>query len=655
MKRWFIPLLLLAGSVSAREDQVQIHGNAAGTQTLTQPEPGVTAADYRFNDRGRGDLIRARWQLDASGLPTRYEASGNDYWKVEFSERFERDAAGVARWRNRIEQGEARAAGFYLPANPPPEFMAVLARALLKAPDRRLKLLPAGEAWLEAGATVDAVGRRLTMVRIGGIEFTPVPVWLDANGDTAGVIDDWFEVLESATLPALAQLQAVQQAADQAWHARLAQQHTHRPKGALLIRHARLFDPVTLAARSGISVLVRGERILRVGPDVDVDAPADAEVLDAGGRFLMPGLWDVHQHFSGVDGVFDLIAGVTSGRDMANDNGPMLARVKRFDAGSELGPRVLLAGIIEGMGPLAGPTDVRVDTAEKARAAVDWYADHGYAQVKIYSSFSPALVATVADRAHERGLRVSGHVPAFTYARAFIEAGADEIQHLNFILLNFFPDVQDTRTRDRYTVLAERLAQFDFNDGRFAEFVAFLREHHTVLDPTMVVLEGLFSGEPARAAPALRPLVQRFPAVVRRRQLSGAVAVPPGKEAVYAQALPGLLRMLKRLHDGGVTLMPGSDGFAGYSLHRELELYAQAGIANAEVLRIATLVPARVLGVEKDRGTIAAGKLADMILVDGDPLKDMRDIRRVHRTIKGGQVYDPAALEQALGMAPLDP
>lgn len=651
MKRFLLLLALVAGAASAREDQVQIHGNAAGTQTLTTNQ-GVTGADYRFNDRGRGDVIQARWRLDAKGLPLSYDAKGNDYWKVEFSEHFERDAAGLARWKNRIETGETRADGFYLPANPPPEFMGVLARALLKAPGRRLRLLPAGEAWLEGGADVDAVGRRLTLYRIGGIEFTPVPVWLDERGVTAGVIDDWFEVLEAPLLPALADLQRAQQAADQAWHAQLARQHTHRPRGALLIRNARLFDPVSLSARAGTSVLVRGERIVRVAPDADIDAPADAEVMDAAGRFLMPGLWDVHQHFSGVDGVFDLIAGVTSARDLANDNEPMLARVKRFDAGTALGPRVTLAGIIEGVGPLAGPTDVRVDTAEKARAAVDWYADRGYAQVKIYSSFSPALVAAVADRAHERGLRVSGHVPAFTYARAFVEAGADEIQHLNFILLNFFPEVQDTRTRDRYTVLADMLAQFDVNDSRFTEFVAFLRQHGTVLDPTLVVMEGLFSGEPARAAPALRPVVQRFPTVVRRRQLSGAVAVPPGKETVYAQALPGLMRMLKRLHDGGVTLMPGSDGFAGYSLHRELELYAQAGIPNAEVLRIATLVPARVLGVEKDRGTLTPGKLADMVLVDGDPLRNISDIRRVHRTLKGGLVFDPAALEQALGMSP---
>jgi imidazolonepropionase-like amidohydrolase len=653
MRALALALLLCCAAAQAREDRVQIHGTEAGSQVLSQPAPGVTAARYSFNDRGRGDLIAARWQLDAQGLPTRYEASGNDYWKAPLSERFERDAAGLARWHNRIERGETQAAGFYLPANPPPEFMGVLARALLKAPGQRLPLLPAGEARLERGSSVEAAGRRLTLYRIAGIEFTPVPVWLDEQGETAGVIDDWFEVLAAPLLPALAQLQREQQAADQAWHAALARAHTHQPAGALLIRGARLFDPVDLGVRPGMSVLVRGERIVRVEPDAELQAPPGAEVIAAEGRLLLPGLWDVHQHFGNVDGVFDLIAGVTSARDMANDNEPLLARVKRFDSGAELGPRVTLAGIIEGVGPLAGPTDVRVDSADKARAAVDWYADHGYAQVKIYSSFSPALVEAVADRAHERGLRVSGHVPAFTHAQAFVEAGADEIQHLNFIVLNFFfADVKDTRSRDRYTLLADKLAQFDLRDPRLADFIALLRRHRTALDPTLVVLEGLYSGEPARAAPALRPVVERFPTVVRRRQLSGAVAVPPDKEAVYAQALPRLLRLLKRLHDSGVPIMPGSDGFAGYSLHRELELYAQAGIANAEVLRLATLTPARVLGVEKDRGSITPGKLADLVLVDGDPLRDMRDIRRVWRTVKGGQVYDPAALEQAMGMAP---
>ena len=641
------------------DDDVRIHGVAVGTQKLQVLPQGRVQADYGFSERGRGDQIHARWSVDAQGLPTVYDAEGNDYWKVPLAEHFA-VGAGQANWKNRIEAGSvawSTPGAFYLPANAPPEFMGVLARALLKAPGQRLKLLPAGEAWLERGTSIAAASkthrRTLTLYRIGGIEFTPVPVWLDEKGATAAVIDDWFEVLGDDLKPLLPRLQAAQDAADQAWSAATAQRLAHKPAGALMIRHARLFDPRDMAVRDNMRVLVQGEHVVRVDPDDDSAAPPATEVIDAAGRFLMPGLWDVHQHFAGVDGTFDLIAGVTSARDMANDNEPLLARVKRFDTGTELGPRVVLAGIVEGTGPLAGPTPVRIENLTQAQAAVDWYADHGYEQIKIYSSFPPPLVRPIADMAHARGLRVSGHVPAFMRAQQFIEDGADEIQHLNFIVLNFFPDVKDTRSKDRYTITADKLQDLKLDSPEFADFMALLQRRHTVLDPTVSVFEDLYSGAPGACAHSLCAMIQRFPPVVRRRLLSGAVAVPPGKEAVYAQALPALLRLLKTLHDGGVTLMAGTDAFAGYTLHNELELYVRAGIPSAEVLRLATLTPAQVLGVDGpgQRGFIAPGKLADMVLIDGDPMNDIKDIEKVVRTIKGGQVYDPAALEQAMGMS----
>ncbi|WP_416762159.1 amidohydrolase family protein [Roseateles sp. So40a] len=634
--------------------RVQIHGMAVGRQVLSRAGD-ETLADYAFSERGRGDQIRARWSLDARGLPLRYEAEGNDYWKVPLTERFERtEGAGAqASWKNRVEQGHRawpEAGAFYLPANAPPEFTAVLARALLKAPGQRLALLPAGEATIAKGATIAAGGRRLTMYRISGIDFTPVPVWLDERLQTAAVVDDWFEVLEARDAALLPRLVAAQRDADQRWSADLARRLTHVPAGDLLIRHARLFDPRDGVAREDMRVLVRGGLILRVEPDDASPAPPDTEVLDAEGRFLMPGLWDVHQHFAGTDGVFDLIAGVTSARDMANDNLPLIERVRRFDAGTELGPRVVKAGIVEGVGPLAGPTDVRVETLDRARQAVDWYAERGYAQIKIYSSFKPELVRPIADLAHARGMRVSGHVPAFMRAQQFVEAGSDEIQHLNFIVLNFFPEVADTRGKDRYTVMAEKLLQLDLDSAPVTGFIAELRRRHTVLDPTVAILEGLYSGAPGEPPAALRGLVERFPPIVRRRLLSGAVAVPPGKEEAYRQALPRLLELIRRLHDGGVTLMPGTDAFAGYTLHRELALYVRAGIPNAEVLRLATLTPAEVLGVAGQRGVIAAGKQADMVLLDGDPLTDIAALGQVHRTIKAGRVFDPAQLEAAMGM-----
>src|SRR4029079_4690609 len=168
-----------------------------------------------------------------------------------------------------------------------------------------------------------------------------------------------------------------------------------------------LFDPRDLSVTAGMSVLVCGDRIIRVEPDPNPKRSSGPEIIDAHVQFLMPGLWDNHQHCSDIDGPLDLANGVTSARDMANDTDAFLQRVARFDNGSELGPRVLKAGIIDGTGEFAGPTKMRVDTAGQAIQDVDWYAYHGYVQIKIYSSVRPELVPIIADHAHARGLRVS--------------------------------------------------------------------------------------------------------------------------------------------------------------------------------------------------------------------------------------------------------
>jgi imidazolonepropionase-like amidohydrolase len=652
-------MLLLLSAICAqaaaapREDVVQIQGMPAGKQTVD-----AAGAEYSFNDRGRGAHIVATWKLDVNGVPVEYSASGNDYMKAPVSETFRYDN-GKATWNNGAEQGtaESGSAAIYIPLHAPPEFSGVLARALLKAPNYTLKLLPAGEARIEKAADLDVkvAGQttKLTQYHITGLGFSPDTIWLQADGETAAQVSTWFTTVQTRYVDAVPQLLAADQASDSAWSARLARELTHAPSGALAIRNARLFDPRDLSVTPGTSVLIAGERVVRVAADADLKIPSGAEIIDAHGRFLMPGLWDNHQHFSDNDGALDLIAGVTSARDMANDTDAFLKRVERFDAGTELGPRVLKAGIIDGTGEFAGPTKMRVDTAEEALKDVDWYADHGYAQIKIYSSVKPELVPVIADRAHARGLRVSGHVPAFMSARQFVDGGADEIQHLNFIELNFlWPQVQETRNRDRFIKVAEHAYEFTPDKPEVREFIAFLKKHHTVLDPTMDVFEGLFSGDPHAAQPGLETILPRLPTQIRRGMSTGALDVPADKKEAYAKAFPSMLSLLKALHDAGVTIIPGTDALAGYMLHHELELYARAGIPNAEVLRMATLTPALVMGVDKDRGAIAPGKLADMILVDGDPVHDMRDIEKVDVVLKGGKVYDPAKIERALGIQP---
>ena len=644
-----------AAAASPRVDQVLMQGNPCGRQTV-ESAGGRGSSDYFFNDRGRGPHIIARWKLDGAGIPTEYSAQGQNYTKAPIEESFHM-AHGVAIWSYRTGHGERKASEpmFYVPNDAPPEFTALLARALRRAPGHRLALLPAGEASLNAAEsiTVNLPGgtRVLTQYRIAGLDFTPVPVWLDQDGRTAAVVSDSLTIAPAQYQPAVSSLVQAQAAADRLWSRQLAAQQTHIPAGDLVIRGARVFDPRDSSVVSGTSVWIRGPRIVKVAPDADIAAPPGAEVIDAAGRFLMPGLWDNHQHFSDNYGVLDIINGVTSARDMANDTDEFPERVARFDAGTEIGPRVFKAGIIDGRGPFAAPTKMLIDSAAEALAAVDWYAAHGYGQIKIYSSVKPEFVPIIADEAHAHGLRVSGHVPAFMSAQQFIEAGADEIQHLNYIVLNFLSDtVQDTRNMTRFTAVAEHAQDFAPDQPRVQRFIAFLKLHHTVLDPTLDVFEEFFSADPGAVVPGLEGIAKRVPPQIRRQLLAHPLVAPKGEEARYRCAFPAMLRLFKALYDAGIPLIPGTDSFAGYTLIHELELYVRAGIPPSDVLRMATLGSAHVIGADYARGVIAPGKLADMILVGGDPTVRISDLHAISLVIKDGRVFYPARLEQALGI-----
>jgi len=308
---------------------------------------------------------------------------------------------------------------------------------------------------------------------------------------------------------------------------------------------------------------------------------------------------------------------------------------------------------MDGRGPYAGPTKVFVDTEEEARAAIDNYARLGYSQIKIYSSIKPELVPKIIELAHAKGLRVSGHVPAFMTAEQFVRAGADEFQHINYFVLNFlFDDVKDTRTPARFTAVAERAATIDLNSERVRTFVELLRDRKIVVDPTVNVFEEMFTARPGKISAGDAPIADRLPPQFRRYLLTGGLPVPEGKDERYRESAKALLRMVKMLYEAGVPLVAGTDAMPGFALHRELELYAEAGIPPAEVLRIATIGAARVMKRDGELGSIAPGKLADLILVDGNPTQRISDIRRATLVIKDGNVYQPEALYRSIGVRP---
>jgi len=373
--------------------------------------------------------------------------------------------------------------------------------------------------------------------------------------------------------------------------------------------------------------------------------------VDAAGKMLMPGLWDMHVHLQPNEGLLHMAAGVTSVRDLANDTERLLALRTRFDNGTEIGPRVLMAGFVDGRGPYAGPTKVFADSEQEAREAIDKYARLGYVQIKIYSSIKPELVPKIAAMAHSYGMRVSGHVPAFMTAEQFVLDGADEIQHMNFIFLNFmFDTVKDTRTPARFTEVAAHGAEIDPGSERVKAFINLLREHKTVLDPTLNILEGMFTDRPGRMSAGYAGVADRMPVQIRRGLFYGGLAVPEGMDKRYQDSFHQMLKMTKAFYDSGVPIVAGTDSLAGFALHRELELYEQAGIPAAKVLQLATLGAARIMKRDQDLATIAPGKLADVILIDGDPSARISDIRRVRTVVKGGVVYQASDLYGAIGV-----
>jgi imidazolonepropionase-like amidohydrolase len=632
-------------------------GKKAGYETSTRMGDGL-ALYYEFNDRGRGPKITERIILDKStGLPTSIDETGVDYLKTPVEEHFSiKD--GKATWTNRAEHGEKAVSGkaFYVSTNGASGEAGVLTRAL-RAAGGKLALLPAGEAGLEKRGglltvTVDGKSRQVMQYAITGLGFTPTPIWLDRSGMFFASVSSWYSVILEGWESVADTLLKTQNDYDNQRSAQLAKSLAHKAAGALAFVHANLFDTETASMRPHTTVVVTGNKITLVGDDDKMQIPDGAQKIDATGETLMPGLWDMHVHLQPNDGLMHMAAGVTSVRDMGNDMEQLEAMQARFDNGTEIGPRVLKAGLLDGRGPYAGPTKAFADSEEEARKNIDRFAQHGYVQIKIYSSIKPELVPKIAQMAHSHGMRVSGHVPAFMNAEQFVKDGADEIQHMNFLFLNFMPEVKDTRTPARFTEVAAKAANIDLNSAQVHAFVQLLKDHKTVIDPTLNVFEGMFTDRPGEMSASYAAVADRLPAQIRRGFLYGGLQVPSGMDKTYRDSFQQMLKMTKLLYDSGVPIVAGTDSYAGFGLERELELYQEAGIPAAKVLQLDTLGAARVMKRDSELGSISPGKLADMILVNGDPANNVSDLRKVKTVVKDGVVYQAAELDLALGVKP---
>jgi imidazolonepropionase-like amidohydrolase len=647
-------------AVEARVERrsVVVLSRRAGTSVATYRPDGTMEFAYEHLDNGRGPKFEARGRLAADGTLASFEAKGKHTMGNPIDERFSVEGQ-TARWKSPEEHGQRAllSPAFYVPIAPLPDATGLLFAALSRA-GGRLALLPGGEARLEraGAATVRAGGRekRLVAWAIVGLDLTPTRLWAEEDGAYFGVTEDWYSCVPEGWEDAIAPL-LEEQKGHAAKHDRdLVDQLARRPPAeGLAVVHARVLDVERKRWLDDHTVVAVGGKIVAVGPSKATKVPKGAETVDAAGKALLPGLWDMHAHVSQADGVLDVASGVTTARDLGNDPDRLDDYKKRFDEGSAVGPRLLRSGFIEGRGEKAAGSKVTATTEDEAKAAVEFYAARGYEGIKIYNSMKPELVPTLARLAHEKKMRVSGHVPAFTRAEDMVRAGYDEIQHVNMLFLNFFVDKDtDTRSPLRFSLVADRAPGLDLASKPVQAFLKLLVDKHTVVDPTLAAFEDLFTARPGKPAPGVEALVERLPALTQRAFLTGGLAVPEGKDEHYRRAFEKTLEMVKKLYDSKIPLVAGTDMLAGLFLHHELELYARAGIPAGDVLQIATLGSARIMKRDKTTGSIAAGKDADFFLVDGDPLARVADLRKVTTSVRGGTVYDSAALYAAVGVKP---
>lgn len=646
-----------AGAKESRVYAFLLRGNRAGYETSCRMADGSRQVFFSFNDRGRGPELSTRERFDARGFPITVEIDGHDYLKNKINERFSRSGKTVS-WKNKAEEGLRELPGdaFYVSYTGPVEETGWLAAVLAKAPEHRLTLLPEGEA---TGAVLETVGveaggraKSVSLHAIGGLSFDPSYVWLDESGELFASVSDWSNLVPEGWESAAETLLQAQRKRDDARLVEAARRVRRTPGKPVAIVHARLFDAREAVARPGMTVVFSGNRISAVGKDGEVPIPDGAETIDASGKTLLPGLFDMHAHPSLTDGMLHLSAGVTSIRDMAAEpDSP--GKLRAWETGEAAGPRVVYAGFIDGPGPFQGPTKTLVANEAEARDAVRRISAAKFVQVKIYSSVKPELVPIIAQDAHERGMRVSGHIPAFMTAEQAVRAGYDEIQHMNMLFLNFLADeVPDTRGPARFTAVADNAALLDLSSEKVRAFLDLLKTRRIVIDPTLGAFEGMFIARPGTISPGYAAVAADLPAQVRRGFLNGGLPVPEGKDQRYRDSFRAMERMLALLEKNGIPIVAGTDDLPGFALDRELEVYVDAGLSPSRVLQIATRDAARVCGRLGDLGTVDPGKLADMVLVEGDPTTQISDIRKVRLVVKDGALYDPSAMRKELGIRP---
>ena len=614
---------------------------------------------YRHSQSLRGWITETDQvtTLGTDGLPTKIEVRGITP-NGDAAETFAM-ADGKASWTSLSDSGSvAGKTGYYLPAGGIGLSNAVLIDKLVAAGAAGIELLPNGRATLTMGPglTIDGPGgpKAVKLAFIRGILAAPFPAWLDDQNrhfaDVGGIslfpagyesvanakkMRDFQDTITAETVKGIAK-----------------QFLTADARAPVLFDHVRLFDADKGVFLTHQAVLASGGKIVAIGKAGSLKAPAGARVIDGSGKTLVPGIWDSHMHIGDDwDVLANMANGITSFRSPGTDLDRAVAVMPRRASGELLMGEPFIQAIIDKKDPLAAQGSITVSSEAETIAAVRKIKAAGLWGVKFYTSMNPAWIKPGADEAHRLGMHVSGHVPATMLPIEAVRAGYDEITHLNFIMMQMMPRavVDKANTAARFEGPAKYAKDVDLGSPAVKAFVAELKQRGTIIDPTLVIFEGSFLAEGGTPMPAYAPYMGLFSPVLDRAFRAGGYPLVEGyTRADYAKSYAKMMGLVTVLHKAKIPIVAGTDGW-GIELVRELELYRDAGFTHAEALQSATIVPARMVKADQRTGSIAVGKEADMVLVDGDVSTDLGALRRTVTVVSDGYVMDADALRKAAG------
>jgi len=617
---------------------------------------------FEFTDRGTRVPLTAKLRTTSALVPVSFSAKGDIARGISLDAAVEATADKIRIRLEKDSKNTARPDKFFFISGYAPAAMQMILMRYWESAGRPAKLqtYPAGEIAIEdRGAdTVTANGQRVKLERFGisGLIWGRETLWMRESNLVALVtVDAEFDHFEAIAPEYEANLGDFVRIAGADGMAALSEisksfRVTSPEESITALTGATLIDGTGAPSIADSVILVRGGKIEAAGPRSRVSIPKNAKVVNLKGKTIAPGLWDMHAHFEQVEwGPVYLGAGVTTVRDVGNEFDFITAVRDAIASGRGVGPRLLLAGVVDGSGPFSLGVD-RVDTPEQASQWVHKYHDAGFSQIKIYSSMKRENLEAVAQEAHRLGMTLTGHVPEGMNAYDAVNAGQDQINHVSYILDIMDPDFIRLRRESNYEAAFENIKKFTGHSPDADKAIAFLREHHTVVDPTLALYETLMRT-------GTTPLVQFEPGAAKvapqlaeaLKNLSGNSNGADFREAIFL----AYLKSVSALHRAGIPMVVGTDqSVPGHSVHREMELYVEAGFTPMEALQAATIVSARAMGVEKDSGTIEPGKRADLVVLGANPLENISNTRKTERVMQNGVLYDCAPLWKSVGFLP---